>query len=141
MTKVVRQGLSPPYPELSDTGTALRLARVAMTGSPRDGGVTAFDEAPLSVTAVAEPEVMRRVAETVLGPLESMRPDNRPSCWTPSKPGSTPAAPPTPPEPYCSVTPTPSGSGFAGSRNAPRARCPTRANSPNYASHSKPTGA
>jgi len=73
----VRQGLSPPYPELPDTGAALRLARVAMTGSPRDGGVTVFDEAPLSVTAVAEPDVMRRVAETVLGPLDSMRPDDR----------------------------------------------------------------
>ncbi len=48
-----------------------------MTAAPAAGGVIVFDENPLLVAAVAEPDVMRRVADTVLGALASMRDDDR----------------------------------------------------------------
>lgn len=73
----VRLGVSPPYLKLDETGEALRFARIAMTAAPASGGVIVFDENPLLVAAVAEPDVMRRVADTVLGALGSMRDDDR----------------------------------------------------------------
>jgi hypothetical protein len=73
----VRLGVSPPYLKLDQTGEALRFARIAMTAAPASGGVIVFDESPLLVASVAEPDVMRRVAGTVLGALASMRDDDR----------------------------------------------------------------
>jgi PucR C-terminal helix-turn-helix domain/GGDEF-like domain len=73
----VRLGVSPPYLKLDQTGEALRFARIAMTAAPPKGGVIVFDENPLLVAAVAEPDVMRRVADTVLGALASMHDDDR----------------------------------------------------------------
>lgn len=73
----VRQGISPRYEDLDGTGRALRLARIAMTGAPRDGRVIVFDDNPLTVAAVADPEVTRRIADLVLGPLATMRTDDR----------------------------------------------------------------
>jgi PucR C-terminal helix-turn-helix domain/GGDEF-like domain len=73
----VRLGISPPYLKLDQTGEALRFARIAMTAAPPNGGVIVFDDNPLLVASVAEPGVMRRVADTVLRPLASMRTDDR----------------------------------------------------------------
>jgi hypothetical protein len=73
----VRLGVSPQYVKLDQTGEALRFARIAMTAAPASGGVIVFDDNPLLVAAVAEPDVMRRVADTVLGALASMRDDDR----------------------------------------------------------------
>jgi PucR C-terminal helix-turn-helix domain/GGDEF-like domain len=73
----VRLGVSPSYLKLDQTGEALRFARIAMTAAPAGGGVIVFDDNPLLVASVAEPDVMRRVADTVLGPLATMRTDDR----------------------------------------------------------------
>jgi len=67
-----RQGLSPVFEALTGAAGALRLARIAMTASAAGGGVVTFDEAPLAVTSVADPEVSRRVVGTVFGALTSM---------------------------------------------------------------------
>jgi DNA-binding PucR family transcriptional regulator len=72
-----RLGISPSYLKLDQTGEALRFARIAMTAAPVGGGVIVFDDNPLLVASVAEPDVMRRVADTVLGPLATMRTDDR----------------------------------------------------------------
>jgi hypothetical protein len=71
-----RVGVSPPYPSLEQTATALRLARLALAAS-RPGLVTRFDAAPLSVTAASASEVMPRVVTAVFGPLLELRPDDR----------------------------------------------------------------
>jgi hypothetical protein len=73
----VRLGISPSYVKLDQTGEALRFARIALTAAPLSGGAIVFDDNPLLVASVAEPAVMRRVADTVLGPLATMRPDDR----------------------------------------------------------------
>jgi hypothetical protein len=73
---VGRVGVSPPYPALEHTANALRLARLALAAS-RPGMVTAFDSAPLSVTAASATEVMPRVVTAIFGPLLELRPDDR----------------------------------------------------------------
>jgi hypothetical protein len=72
-----RLGVSPPYSKLDQTGEGLRFARIAMTAAPPTGGVIVFDDNPLPVAAVAEPDVMRRVADNILGPMRSMRDEDR----------------------------------------------------------------
>jgi PucR C-terminal helix-turn-helix domain/GGDEF-like domain len=72
-----RLGVSPPYPKLDETGEGLRFARIAMTAAPPSGGVVVFDDNPILIASVAEPEVMRRVASNILATLASMRADDR----------------------------------------------------------------
>ncbi len=68
-----RVGISPPIPDLADTASALRYARIAMTASrPDRGSVTIFDRDVLAVTAAAAPEVMSRIASNILGPLDEL---------------------------------------------------------------------
>jgi hypothetical protein len=71
-----RVGVSPPYPDLEHTPTALRLARLALAAS-RPGLVTRFDAAPLAVTVASAAEIMPRVVAAVFGPLLGLRPDDR----------------------------------------------------------------
>jgi hypothetical protein len=68
-----RIGISPSYEDLQDTAYALRCARIAMTGS-RIGSspVTVFDRSPLTVAAVAAPDIMRRVSGSVLSGLDPL---------------------------------------------------------------------
>lgn len=73
---LARQGMSPSFESLADAAPALRFARIAMSAS-LGGGVVTFDEAPLAVTSVADPDVSRRVAGTVLGSLNSMRVEDK----------------------------------------------------------------
>jgi PucR C-terminal helix-turn-helix domain/GGDEF-like domain len=68
-----RVGVSPPYDDLGRTGDALRFARVAMAAGRAGGAaVTVFDAAGVAVAAAAAPDVTRRVAATVLGPLDAL---------------------------------------------------------------------
>ncbi|MDH6197833.1 hypothetical protein M2272_004489 [Mycobacterium frederiksbergense] len=63
-----RVGMSPEFRDLTDTGEALRFARLAVAAKPRDGElVQVFDDSPLAVAAVAAPDVMQRVGRGVLG--------------------------------------------------------------------------
>jgi len=72
-----RVGVSPPYDDLRETGQALRFARIAMTASVDSEPVTLFDDAPLTVAAVAAPDVMSRVVRNVLGGLDDLPRDDR----------------------------------------------------------------
>jgi PucR-like helix-turn-helix protein/diguanylate cyclase with GGDEF domain len=66
-----RIGVSPPYPSLDGTRTALRFAKIAMSGVRSTGPkVIVFDKSPLAVTAASTPEVMARIVGSVLGPLD-----------------------------------------------------------------------
>ena len=65
-----RVGVSPPYDDLRDTPRSLRLARIALRGAFEGQRVTLFDRDPLAVAAVGAPEVMRRVADGILGALD-----------------------------------------------------------------------
>jgi hypothetical protein len=68
-----RVGVSPPFDDLSATAGALRLARTAMAGSvPGKSLVTVFDRDSLAVSAVAAPEINRRIATNVLSGLDGV---------------------------------------------------------------------
>ena len=67
----LRIGISPPYQSLDGTRTALRFAKIAMSGVRSTGPkVIVFDKSPLAVTAASTPEVMARIVGSVLGPLD-----------------------------------------------------------------------
>lgn len=70
-------GVSPPYERLSETPEALRLARIARRGSTIDRPVVPFDSDPLAIAAVAEPDVMRRLASRSLAGLDALSPRDR----------------------------------------------------------------
>lgn len=70
-----RVGVSPPYDDLRATAQALRLARIALRGvkDGRDGRqVAVFGTDPLACAAVSEPDVMARIARTVLTGLAEL---------------------------------------------------------------------
>ncbi|MGW3283478.1 PucR family transcriptional regulator [Streptomyces sp. NPDC001002] len=68
-----RVGVSPSFDDLCLTGDALRFARVAMRGGDAgSGAVTVFDDSPVAVATAGAPDVMARVAATVLGPIEAL---------------------------------------------------------------------
>jgi hypothetical protein len=68
-----RVGVSPQFDDLARTAGALRLARIAMAGSVAGRSmVTVFDRDSLAVSAVAAPEVNRRIATTVLAGLDAV---------------------------------------------------------------------
>ncbi len=63
-------GISPPYDDLGNSATALRLARIALLSAFDGRRVTVFDRDPLAVAAASAPEITQRVARTVLGTLD-----------------------------------------------------------------------
>jgi hypothetical protein len=66
-------GVSPPYPTLDGTRTALRFAKIAMSGvRPTGPKVIVFDKSPLAVAAASAPEVMARIVGSILGPLDQL---------------------------------------------------------------------
>jgi sugar diacid utilization regulator len=67
-----RVGVSPKYQALDGTREALRFAKFAILGTAPGPGVTLFDSAPLAVTAASTPEVMARIVDSTLGPLDSL---------------------------------------------------------------------
>jgi hypothetical protein len=61
-----RVGISPPYPELTGTAEALRLARMALASRPPNQAiVTDFDDVPLTIAAVSAPDVVDRMVSNV----------------------------------------------------------------------------
>ncbi|HEX4390235.1 MAG TPA: helix-turn-helix domain-containing protein [Mycobacterium sp.] len=77
-TPTTRVGISPPFHELAETSSALRFARLAVTGKPSaDSLVTVFDDTPLAVAAVSAPEVMAKIKSSVLGRLNELPADER----------------------------------------------------------------
>ena len=77
-TATTRVGISPPFHELAETSSALRFARLAVTGKPSaDSLVTVFDDTPLAVAAVSAPEVMAKIKSSVLGRLNELPAEER----------------------------------------------------------------
>jgi hypothetical protein len=75
-TARARVGVSPAYTLLTGTAAALRFARVAMaTTPPGFPAVTLFDDHPLAVAAVSAPDTMRHTAQTVLGAVLDLPPE------------------------------------------------------------------
>jgi hypothetical protein len=70
-----RVGISPPFQDLSETGGALRFARLSVSGKPSaDSLVATFDDTPLAVAAVSAPDVMVKIKSSVLGRLNELPP-------------------------------------------------------------------
>src|SRR3984885_10056560 len=77
-TATTRVGISSSFHELAETSSALRFARLAVTGKPSaDSLVTVFDDTPLAVAAVSAPEVMAKIKSSVLGRLNELPPEER----------------------------------------------------------------
>jgi sugar diacid utilization regulator len=75
---VTRVGVSPAFNDLIGTPFALHCARVAMIGAQlRREPITVFDESALAVGAVASPDIMQRVSETVLAGLYELPSEER----------------------------------------------------------------
>ena len=73
-----RVGVSPPYGRLNQTGLALRLARMALSGRPTGlSQVVLFDDAPLGIAAAAAPDAMQRIRDSVLGPVLALAADEQ----------------------------------------------------------------
>lgn len=73
-----RVGVSPPFDDLTETGEALRYARLAAAGKRADSQwVEVFDDSPLAVAAVSAPEVMARIGRDVLGALDHLPAEER----------------------------------------------------------------
>jgi hypothetical protein len=75
---LTRVGISPEYEDLIGTPFALRCSRIAMTGARLDREpITVFGQAALAVGAVASPDIMGRVSETVLAGLYELPTEER----------------------------------------------------------------
>ncbi len=70
-------GLSPQFDELSDIGTALRYARIAVTGASDTQPVVEFEDSVLGIAAVIAPDVNLRLAGAVLGGLDRIADSER----------------------------------------------------------------
>src|ERR1700722_462832 len=77
-TATTRVGISSPFHELAETSSALRFARLAVTGKPSaDSLVTVFDDTPLAVAAVSAPEVMAKIKSSILGRVDELPAEER----------------------------------------------------------------
>jgi hypothetical protein len=72
-----RIGISPPYDDLRATRQALQRARIALQGAYAGQRVVLFDRSPLAVAAAGTPEVMQRLAATILAGLHDLAPADR----------------------------------------------------------------
>jgi PucR C-terminal helix-turn-helix domain len=73
-----RMGVSPVYGDLYETGKHLWYAEIAMLSGRADScAVTVFDDNLVAATAAAAPEVSRRLAREVFGPLDALPPAER----------------------------------------------------------------
>jgi hypothetical protein len=70
-------GISPPYDDLRTTRQALQRARIALHGAYPGQRVVLFDRSPLAVAAVGAPDVMERLAATILSGLNGLTPAER----------------------------------------------------------------
>jgi hypothetical protein len=72
-----RVGVSPLIDDADRIEPAFRLARIALAASTSSDPVTVFDRSPLTMAAIADPEVAQRVVQVVLGGLEDLPADDR----------------------------------------------------------------
>jgi DNA-binding PucR family transcriptional regulator len=72
-----RVGVSPPYDDLRSTSQALRLARIALHGALDRRKVVVFGRDPVSVAASSNPDIMPRLARSVLSGLDDLSVEDR----------------------------------------------------------------
>src|SRR5258708_28981929 len=65
-------GISPRYEDLRHTAGSLRLARIPLRRALRPPRRTVFDPHPLAIAAASAPDVMQRVATTILAALDQL---------------------------------------------------------------------
>jgi hypothetical protein len=70
-------GISPPYENLRHTAQSLRLARIALLSAFEAQPVTVFDRDPLAIAAASAPDVMQRVAGSILAALDQVSASDR----------------------------------------------------------------
>ncbi|TCJ30574.1 PucR family transcriptional regulator [Nocardioides jejuensis] len=73
----VRIGISPVFHELTEAARSVELARLATSIAPAGGGAARFEDDPVGIAAAAAGDVMQRVADEVLGPLDSLAESER----------------------------------------------------------------
>ncbi|GAA2056779.1 helix-turn-helix domain-containing protein [Catenulispora yoronensis] len=74
---LARVGVSPLYDNLTTTSNALRLARIALRGAVGAGDVVVFGDDPLTMAVASAPDVMPRLADTILAGLQDMPLEDR----------------------------------------------------------------
>ncbi|MDO7868233.1 PucR family transcriptional regulator [Nocardioides jiangxiensis] len=67
-----RVGVSPVFEDLTGAARALELARLSAAAAPAAGGVLRFGDDPVGIAVAASGDVFGRVADDVLGPLDSL---------------------------------------------------------------------
>jgi DNA-binding PucR family transcriptional regulator len=65
-------GISPCYDDLRHSARFLRLARIALRSAIHEQPVALFADMPLATAAAADPDVMQRIADAILGPLDQI---------------------------------------------------------------------
>ncbi|WP_443053706.1 PucR family transcriptional regulator [Streptomyces sp. NBC_00271] len=136
-----RVGVSPSYDDLCRTGEALRFAKVAMRGGDAESGaVTVFDDSPVAVASAGAPDVMARVATTVLGPIEALPAGDCELLLDTLDAWFDPVDRPRRPPSVCTFIPTRCACACAASPSVRAAPSPIRAASPNSPSRCAPCG-
>jgi hypothetical protein len=73
-----RVGVSDTYSNLDQTAPALRQARLACAAAtPHTAGLVRFDQEPVAVLLVSDPDISQSVARRILGPLLDLPDDDR----------------------------------------------------------------
>ncbi|GAA4096188.1 PucR family transcriptional regulator [Nocardioides kongjuensis] len=67
-----RIGVSPVVDDLTGAARALELARLAAATAPAAGGAVRFGEDPVGIAAAAGGDVVARMADDILGPLDGL---------------------------------------------------------------------
>ena len=125
-----RVGVSPPYDDLRATSQALRPARIALHGALDGRRVVVFGRDPLSVAAASAPDIMPRLARTVLAALDDLPAEDRAllldtfGAWLDSGGSAEQTAA------SCSCSRTPCGTGSGTWRSGRGGPCPIRGGSP-----------
>lgn len=71
-------GLSPAFADLALASSAVRMARIALASTrATHEHIGVFDEQPVIMAAVSDPDVMRHIRQSVLGGLDSLPEDDR----------------------------------------------------------------
>jgi hypothetical protein len=71
-------GLSPAFADLALASSGVRMARIALASTKATHEqIGVFDQHPVIMAAVSDPDVMRHIRQSVLGGLDSMPEDER----------------------------------------------------------------
>ncbi|WP_084780626.1 PucR family transcriptional regulator [Planobispora rosea] len=73
-----RFGISPPYTQISQTASALRLARLALAAvPPGEDGISRYGDRPVATLVASSPETAGDLARRLLGPVLKLPREDR----------------------------------------------------------------